>query len=94
MFNRGGDNRFSSVYRQMALFWCLPAVVLSTGYRALLFSLMSFPQYDYLIGGINDLPQRENDVNVYVLKGTSIDDFFIVNSKLNDIELKFPVLIV
>lgn len=78
MYHHGGDKSFSNVYRQNALFWCLPAMVLVNGYKTVFFSLRSIPQYDYLIGGINDLPQRVNEVNVYVLKGTSIDDYFIV----------------
>lgn len=79
MYHHGGDKSFSLVYRQIALFWCLPAMVLLNGYKAVFFSLLSIPQYDYLIGGIDDLPLRANEINVYVLKGTSIDDYFIVS---------------
>lgn len=54
-------------------------MVLVTLYKAIFFALLTVPQYDYLIGGITDLPDRP-DVTVYVVKGTSIDDFFLVSN--------------
>jgi len=78
MRHGGGEKGFSLVYRQSLVFWCLPAMVLLNSYKAIFFALLSTPQYNYLIGGIDDLPQRENQINVYDIKGSAIDDLFMV----------------
>ena len=78
MYHRGVENTFSLVYRQSVLFWCLPAMILLNGYKAIFFALLSIPQYNYLIGGISELPLREKEINVYVIKGSAIDDLFTV----------------
>ena len=66
-------------YKVLVFFWCLPALVILSVYRAYFHSFVTLPSEYYLIGGISDLPNRP-DINVYLFQGATFDVYLSVKS--------------
>lgn len=66
------------VYSMMVITWFLPTIILSTGYRAILFSLLTVPHYTNLVDNVEQLKQSP-DIAVYVIKSASVEELFLVS---------------
>lgn len=79
VLHHGKDEGFSLIYRGLGIFWAMPVLILSNVYEAVLFSILAVPRYEYIIGNINELANR-TDIDVYVWKGSNIDEFLMVST--------------
>lgn len=67
----------------MIVFWCWPLLILTSVYRGVLFSMLTVPEFIYLVNDIKELPARP-EISVYVWKGSAIDEYFVVSSSMTN----------
>ena len=57
--------------------WGFTMVVLLNAYRTVLFSILTVPHYFQLVNNVDELVNR-TEINVHVLKSSSVEDLFLV----------------
>ena len=71
------EDAIQSNYRWMFATWGFTMVVLLNAYRTVLFSILTVPHYFQLVNNVDELANR-TDINVHVLKYSSVEDLFLV----------------
>jgi len=67
----------TKVFSLLMLAWFLPALVLSSGYKALFFSMLTVPHYTNLVDNVEQLKQNP-DIAVHVIRDASVQELFLV----------------
>lgn len=67
----------TKVFSLLMLTWFLPAMVLSSGYKAVFFSMLTVPHYTSLVDNVEQLIQNP-DIAVHVIRDASVQELFLV----------------
>lgn len=67
----------TKVFSLLMLSWFLPSLVLSSGYKAVFFSMLTVPHHTNLVDNVEQLKQNP-DIAVHVIRDASVQELFLV----------------